>query len=74
MKLFTGSWISKDAVRLMPVDVAAAAVAEAHQHGKIVFTHPSNVTGLEVALRAHVDVSHTRLKTPGASPPIICEA
>jgi len=56
VKLFTGSWISKDTVRLMPVDVAAAAVAEAHQHGKIVFTHPSNVTGLEVALRAHVDV------------------
>ncbi len=27
-----------------------------HQHGKIVFTHPSNVAGLEVALRAHVDV------------------
>jgi imidazolonepropionase-like amidohydrolase len=31
-------------------------VAEAHQRGKIVFTHPSNVAGLEVALRARVDV------------------
>jgi imidazolonepropionase-like amidohydrolase len=56
VKLFTGSWINKTTVMTMPNDVAAAAVTEAHQQGKIVFTHPSNVAGLEVALRAHVDV------------------
>ena len=56
VKLFTGSWINKQTVLPMPADVAVAAVAEAHKRGKIVFTHPSNVAGLEVALRAHVDV------------------
>src|SRR5439155_3285687 len=56
VKLFTGSWISKDTVLPMPAEVATAAVNEAHQQGKTVFTHPSNVAGLEVALRAHVDV------------------
>jgi imidazolonepropionase-like amidohydrolase len=56
IKLFTGSWIARGKVKPMPVDVATAAVEEAHKHGKIVFTHPSNVAGLEVALAAHVDV------------------
>jgi imidazolonepropionase-like amidohydrolase len=56
IKLFTGSWIARGKVKPMPVDVAIAAVQEAHKHGKLVFTHPSNVAGLEVALAAHVDV------------------
>jgi imidazolonepropionase-like amidohydrolase len=56
IKLFTGSWIARGKVKPMPVDVAIAAVEEAHKHGKLVFTHPSNVAGLEVALAAHVDV------------------
>jgi hypothetical protein len=56
VKLFTGSWISKATVLTMSTDVATAAVAEAHRQRKLGFTHPSNVAGLEVALRAHVDV------------------
>lgn len=56
IKLFTGSWIARGKVKPMPVDVATAAVEEAHKRGKLVFTHPSNVAGLEVALAAHVDV------------------
>jgi imidazolonepropionase-like amidohydrolase len=56
IKLFTGSWIARGKVKPMPVDVATAAVEQAHKHGKLVFTHPSNVAGLEVALAAHVDV------------------
>jgi imidazolonepropionase-like amidohydrolase len=56
IKLFTGSWIARGKVKPMPVDVATAAAEEAHKHGKLVFTHPSNVAGLEVALAAHVDV------------------
>jgi imidazolonepropionase-like amidohydrolase len=56
IKLFTGSWISKQEVVAMPADVAEAAVVEAHRRGKFVFVHPSNVAGLEVALRAHADV------------------
>lgn len=56
VKLFTGSWVAQGRVLPMPVDVAAAAAAEAHRRGKLVFTHPSNVAGLEVALAAKVDV------------------
>jgi imidazolonepropionase-like amidohydrolase len=56
IKLFTGSWIARGKVKPMPVDVATAAVEEAHKHNRLVFTHPSNVAGLQVALAAHVDV------------------
>lgn len=56
IKLFTGSWVDRGRVLPMPVDLATAAVAEAHRRGKLVFTHPSNVAGLEVALAAKVDV------------------
>jgi imidazolonepropionase-like amidohydrolase len=56
IKLFTGSWVERGKVKPMPVDVASAAVAEAHRRGRLVFTHPSNVEGLKVALEAHVDV------------------
>jgi len=56
IKLFTGSWVERGRVLPMPVDVASAAVAESHRRGKPVFSHPSNVAGLEVALAAKVDV------------------
>jgi imidazolonepropionase-like amidohydrolase len=56
IKLFTGSWIARGKVKPMPIDVASAAVNEAHKNNKLVFTHPSNVAGLQVALDAHVDV------------------
>jgi imidazolonepropionase-like amidohydrolase len=69
VKLFTGSWVSKQAAMPMPVDVATAAVAEAHNHGKLVFTHPSDVAGLDVALRAQVDVlAHAVEDTRGFTP------
>lgn len=56
IKVFTGSWISKQQVVTMPLPVAQAAVAEAHKHGKLVFAHPSNFAGFQIALQAHVDV------------------
>lgn len=56
IKLFTGSWVERGKVKPMPVDVASAAVAEAHRRGKLVFAHPSDIAGLNVALEAHVDV------------------
>jgi imidazolonepropionase-like amidohydrolase len=40
----------------MPTALAAAAASEAHRNGRLVFSHPSNVAGLEVALDARVDV------------------
>jgi imidazolonepropionase-like amidohydrolase len=60
IKLFTGSLISPTDVKPMPPDVAAGAVAEAHRHNRLVFAHPSNLEGLEIALNAGVDVAaHT---------------
>ncbi|HEV8632552.1 MAG TPA: amidohydrolase family protein [Thermoanaerobaculia bacterium] len=55
-KLFTGSWIAHGKVLPLPDAIAVAAAAEAHRQGKLVFSHPSNVAGLEVAMHAHVDV------------------
>ncbi len=60
IKLFTGSLASPTDIVPMDARVAAAAVAEAHAHGKLVFAHPSNIEGLEIALNAGVDVAaHT---------------
>src|SRR3984885_11107928 len=59
-KLFTGSLLSRTEIKLMPQDVATAAVTVSHQHNHLVFAHPSNIPGLEVALNAGVDVlAHT---------------
>lgn len=54
--LFTGSPVAQGQVVTMPLAVARAAVDEAHKKGKLVFAHPSNVAGLQIALEAHVDV------------------
>ena len=56
LKIFAGSWVARGKVLPMPEDIALAAVAEAHARGQVVFAHPSNVPGLEVALRSGVDV------------------
>jgi imidazolonepropionase-like amidohydrolase len=65
IKLFTGSWVERGRVLPMPVDVATAAAAEAHRRGRLVFTHASNLAGLEAALAAHVDVVAHSLDAPG---------
>jgi imidazolonepropionase-like amidohydrolase len=50
----------------MDQGLATAAAAEAHRRGKLVFAHPSNVAGLEIALAAQVDVlAHTIEDTRG---------
>lgn len=66
LKLFAASWIGQGKTQPMDRNVAIAAAAEAHRRGKLVFAHPSNVRGLEVALAAHVDVlAHTIEDTRG---------
>jgi imidazolonepropionase-like amidohydrolase len=66
LKLFVGSWVSRGKVLPMPEDIARAAAAEAHARGQVVFAHPSNVAGLEIALRAGVDVlAHALENTRG---------
>lgn len=56
VKLFTASWIAPGKAKPMPIAIAQAAVEEAHRHDALVFTHPSDVAGLEVALESGVDV------------------
>jgi imidazolonepropionase-like amidohydrolase len=65
IKIFAGS-VERDSILIMPLDLAKAIVAEAHREGKPVFTHPSNLQGIEVALESGVDIlAHT---TPGVGP------
>ncbi len=66
IKLFTGSWVARGQVVTMPLDVARAAVDEAHKKGKLVFAHPSDVAGFQIALQAGVDVlAHSVEETSG---------
>jgi imidazolonepropionase-like amidohydrolase len=55
-KLFTGSWIERGHVLPMPVNIAGAAATETHLNGKLVFAHPSNLAGVQVAIDSGVDV------------------
>jgi imidazolonepropionase-like amidohydrolase len=60
LKLFTGSMVTYENIKPMPRDVARAAVAEAHREGKLVWAHPSNIEGVQIAVDAGVDVlAHT---------------
>lgn len=67
VKVFTGAIVGgEQGVLPMRLDVASAAVASAHAHGKPAFAHPTNMAGLEVALASGVDVlAHT---APDAGP------
>ncbi len=66
IKLFTGALIARGSVRPMKAEIARAAVAEAHGHGALVYTHPSNDEGVRIAIETGVDIlAHT---TPTGSP------
>jgi imidazolonepropionase-like amidohydrolase len=68
-KLFTGSWVARGHVLPMPLDIARAAVTTSHLNGRIVFAHPSNLVGTEVAIQAGVDVlAHVPDDTRGITP------
>jgi imidazolonepropionase-like amidohydrolase len=56
VKLFTGSYVSSDHVVHMPIENAKAAVAAAQRHGLLVFSHPSDLEGVRVAIESGVDV------------------
>jgi imidazolonepropionase-like amidohydrolase len=69
VKIFAGSWVTREKVVAMPLSIARAAVAEAHARGQLVFAHPSNVAGLDVVLGAGVDVlAHALEDTRGMTP------
>jgi imidazolonepropionase-like amidohydrolase len=68
-KLFTGSWVQRGHVLPMPLDIATAAVTTSHLKGAIVFAHPSNLAGAEVAIQSGVDVlAHAPDDTRGITP------
>jgi imidazolonepropionase-like amidohydrolase len=68
-KLFTGSWVARGHVLPMPLDIARAAVTTSHLNGRIVFAHPSNLAGTQVAIQAGVDVlAHVPDDTRGITP------
>jgi imidazolonepropionase-like amidohydrolase len=56
VKLFTGSYVARGKVVTMPETIARAATTVAHSHGRLVFSHPSNLEGTRVAIGAGVDV------------------
>ena len=65
VKLFAGS-VQQNSILIMPLDLAKAAVAEAHRAGKPVFAHPGNQHGIELCLESGVDIlAHT---TPEGGP------
>ena len=66
LKLFTGSLVERDRVLPMPEPNAAAAVNVAHMHGQLAFTHPSDKSGVVVAMNSGVDVlAHAPSETTG---------
>jgi imidazolonepropionase-like amidohydrolase len=65
-KLFTGSWIAHGKVLPMPLDIAKAAVERTHLNGRLVFSHPSNLAGTQIAIQSGVDVlAHAPDSTEG---------
>ena len=69
VKIFAGSWVSRGKVLPMPAHVAGAVAKVAHARGQLVFAHPSNVAGLEIALQSGVDVlAHALDDTRGLTP------
>jgi imidazolonepropionase-like amidohydrolase len=56
LKLFTGSYVERGKILPMPEANAQAAVAAAHRHGQLAFSHPSNLAGVRIAMNSGVDV------------------
>ncbi|HEY2469766.1 MAG TPA: amidohydrolase family protein [Terracidiphilus sp.] len=74
-KLFTGSWVQRGHVLPMPLNIAKAAVTESHLNGKLVFAHPSNLAGTQVAINSGVDVlAHAADDTQGVNAALLQSA
>ncbi len=72
VKLFTGSIVSPEHVVPMPAPLARAAVEAGHSHRQLVFTHATNLAGVEVAMSAGVDViAHAPESTRGFDDPFL---
>lgn len=56
LKLFTGSYVTRDRILPMPENIAKAAVQVAHRHGQLAYAHPSDLAGTLAALHGGVDI------------------
>ena len=56
VKLFTGSYLTPDNITHMPLEIARAAVQAGHDHQQLIFAHPSDLQGVQVAIESGVDV------------------
>jgi imidazolonepropionase-like amidohydrolase len=56
VKLFTGAYLTPDDITNMPLEIAKAAVQAGHSHQQLVFAHPSNLRGVQIAIESGVDV------------------
>ena len=71
IKLFTGSAQERH-VANMPLEIARAAVTEAHRLRLPVFAHPQNLQGLQVAIESGVDIlAHTAPESPPWTPEFV---
>lgn len=67
-KLFTGSYVEPDRVRVMPKRTTSAAVTESRRRGMRTFAHPSNAAGVARAVEAGVEVlAHLPDETDGTA-------
>lgn len=74
VKLFTGSYVARGRIVTMPESIARAAAAAAHAHGKLVFSHASNLEGTRIAIRSGVDVlAHPPDSTEGIDRSVLGE-
>jgi imidazolonepropionase-like amidohydrolase len=68
-KLFIATPQGHGVVKRIPPEIAQAAVAETHRRGKLVFAHPTDFTGVQAAIDAHVDIlAHPPLGSPAPWP------
>ena len=56
VKLFTGAYLTPDNITNMPLEIAKAAVQAGHDHQQLVFAHPSDLKGVQIAIEGGVDV------------------
>jgi hypothetical protein len=74
VKLFTGSYLSPYHIVHMPLEIARAAASKGHQHGQLVFAHPSDLEGIRISIDSGVDVlAHAPSETRGVNNPLINE-
>ncbi len=74
LKLFTGSYVAKDQIKPMRLDIARAATEVAHRHSQLAFAHESNLQGVKIALESGVDVlAHAPDTTDGIDDALIAE-